>query len=95
MEKFSKVICTTCGEIYDLTDPTFKELPLECCGECGGLHFVNQSYFPEEGFINIKHYNMSLSLIPKILRTSLDKFIEENTFPNFPSTHTKYLHLSK
>ena len=31
----NSVACAGCGYYYDLTEPYFKEAPLECCGECG------------------------------------------------------------
>jgi len=82
MKKFDSVFCTVCGEIYDLTDPTFKELPLEACGECGGLHFINCSDDCNTGFMSYRHYLDTISITPRRLFGVLQKMIDSATFPN-------------
>ena len=64
-----------CGESYDTTDFP-KECPLECCGECGGLEFINQSSDIEKGLLGIKHYDTLTEILP------------DNLFWNF---HNNYI----
>ena len=84
--KAQKVICIGCGEIYDVADSSFKECPLEVCGECGGDFFVKQSRKIDKGFLSQDQYWGVQELIPERLRPSLDSFIEQVRYIYHPET---------